>query len=469
MQRFVRPNHPFRLLLYLEWILLGIALVAVISTSFRPLNMRAWRQIPPPRHAPFVRPTPPPLNSPARPRRAPDLNRPLRHRRFHRSAHPRRLFSFSALISIGTLGLIGLQLPHRKPPSAQVLHTSLGFGLSWLAVILGGRGEALFPALLLVVVMRACLMFPWSGRLLVAGLAYASFLLRMLFGFLGIHPLGISIGRPLPAAIQALPSEVVWGIAARLTLNSALLFGLVLAFILLLVGALLAEKESRQQLSSANRRLRQYALLIEDQATLQERNRIAREIHDSVGHSLTAQSIQLENVAMLLPQDIEQATQHLQQARQLGKVALGDVRQSVAALRTHPLKGQSLKVALTKLIQEFNQTNSTEFETHIDLSTPLSPEVNMALYRVVQEALTNISKHSHATRVHLALQQSATKVQLLLDDNGQGFNPSANSTGFGLRGMRERVEALGGTFHLSSQPGQGCQIQVEIPRPEKTS
>ena len=427
MERFPWQKHPFRLLLYLEWILLGIALLAVLSPLFH--------KPPPPLHGPgFFRPWPP---------------RGLR-------------FPVAAAISIGVLGLMGLRLPSRSR-LLQVLYTSLGFGLSWLAVLLGGRGPNVFPPLLLVVAIRACLLFPWSGRLLAAGFAQVSFLLMMLMAFQDIRPLGVALGKRFYRILRRLPPDQWQGAIANLTVNSALLFSLVLVFVLLLVSALLAEKESRKALAQANQRLRRYALLIENQATLQERNRIAREIHDSVGHSLTAQSIQLENVAMLLPDDRGKATDHLQKARQLGKEALQHVRQSVATLRQHPLQGKPLSTAVNSLLEEFQRNTQIQVDSQIELVSSLAPETATALYRVVQEALTNISKHSHATQISLSLIERAQILSLILEDNGCGFDPNENTTGFGLQGMRERTEALGGQFLLHSQPGQGCQIQTKIP------
>lgn len=423
MQRLSWQKHPFRLLFYLELILLGIAFLAVFS------------RLPVPPH---------------------DLAR------FHRISRPPIIFIPSILASIGILGLMGMRLPFGSR-LMQGIYTSAGLGLSWLIILLGGRGERVFPGLLLVVAIRACLMFPWNGRIIVGIFAYLSFLLMQLMSVMRIRPFGVSLGRALPRALRRVPPEQVQPFLIHWKLNTALLFGLVLIFVMLLVGALLAQKQSREKLALANRRLRQYALLIENQATLQERNRIAREIHDSVGHSLTAQSIQLENVAMQLNGNIELANQHLQKARQLGKEALQNVRNSVATLRKNPLQGKPLPDALIDLIQEFERTTGTTVKSEIYLKSSLPDEISTALYRVVQEALTNVSKHGYAEQVNLDLREKLTNISLLLEDNGQGFNPNENTTGFGLRGMRERIEAFGGSFHLSSQPTQGCKIQIEIP------
>ncbi len=430
MQRLSWQKHPFRLLFYLELILLGIALLAAFSRLPIP---REYLHFPPP---PGLRPHP-----------------------FQR---PAIIFIPGVFASIGILGLMGVRLPFGSR-FIQGLYTSAGLALSWLIILLTGRGERVFPALLLVVVIRACLMFPWSGRIVVGIFTYLSFILMQLMSVLQVRPLGVSLGRPLPRVFRRISPDLAQQFLIYWKLNAAVLFALVLIFVMLLVGALLAQKQSREKLALANKRLRQYALLIENQATLQERNRIAREIHDSVGHSLTAQSIQLENVAMQLDGNIEIASQHLQKARQLGKEALQNVRNSVATLRKNPLQGKSLTDALINLIQEFERTTGTKVQSKIYLKSSLPDEISTALYRVVQEALTNVSKHSYAEKINLNLREGLTSIFLLIEDNGQGFDPNENTTGFGLRGMRERVEAFGGSFYLDSQQHQGCKIQVEIP------
>ena len=418
-KKLLWKKHPFLLLLYLEWVLLGIVLLASFSLLLRP-----------PHHHLYL-------------------------------SSQRTILHLGAILSIAMLGIMGLRLPYGSK-LVQILYIGSGFGLSWIAVLLGGRGGRVFPTLLLIVVIRACLLFPWSGRIFVAIFSYASFLFVQVISFLGIRPFGIPLGRPLPRLVHRLPSEELQNVLIGLTINSALWFGLVLAFVLLLVGAVLAEQESQKKLAIANHRLRQYALAIENQAILQERNRIAREIHDSVGHYLTAQSIQLENTALFLVTDREKAAYHLQNARQLGKDALQNVRQSVATLRNHPLKGRSLKIAIKQLIEEFERNYGIAIAFHFNLLASPSMEVNTALYRIVQEALTNISKHSNAGQVHLTLTEQNDRIYLQIQDDGKGFNPDENTTGFGLQGMRERTEALDGKFELISKPQQGCEIRVEI-------
>ncbi|WP_319423002.1 sensor histidine kinase [Pleurocapsa sp. FMAR1] len=415
-----KHKHPFRLLLYLEWILLGIALI----TSFSGLISH-----PHPRHLSGLQPT---------------------------------WFSFLGIFCIAILGLMGWKLPRNSQLLKQV-HIMCGFVLCWLITLLAISGERILPVLLLIVAIRACLLFSWSGRVCVAIFAYISFLTVQIMSLMRISLWGMSLGRPLPPILRRLPPDELRRVMFGLVFNSALLFAFVLAFVLLLVGALLAEYESRAKLVQANRRLREYALQIENQATLQERNRIAREIHDSVGHYLTAQSIQLENTAVFLTQDPLKAASHLAKARQLGKDALANIRASIATLRNDPIKERSLLTTIEKLILEFQSNTNIAIASEIDLISTLPTEVNTALYRIVQEALTNISKHSQATKVHLSLKETAEKILLSIQDNGCGFNPSDNTTGFGLQGMKERTAALPGKIAIISKYGQGCLIDVEIP------
>ncbi len=431
MSKLVWKQHPFRLLLYLEWILLGIALLTVFA-FFLP-------------HRPFARAL----------------------------YHPelKFLFNLGALFSVALLGIMGYKMPFGVPLFAKI-YITLCFGLSWLIVLLAGIGDRLFTPLLLIVVIRACVLFPGKERIITAVLAYGSFIAIKIMSWWQIRPLGIPLGRPLPLRLlRRLSEEEIRGILWGSLLNSALLFGLVLAFVMLLVGAVLAEYESKQKLILANKRLRQYALKIENQATLEERNRIAREIHDSVGHCLTAQSIQLENVACFFSENPAKAEEHLGKARQLGKEALQNVRQSVATLRRKPLqqrsrsaspKARSLKASLEQLIQKFQSTTEIKVNFDIYLVSAISIEITTAIYRLVQEALTNVAKHSQANQVNLYLQEKANKLLLTIEDDGVGFEPEANTTGFGLQGMRERIEALDGNFSLISKLGAGCKIQVNI-------
>jgi signal transduction histidine kinase len=208
---------------------------------------------------------------------------------------------------------------------------------------------------------------------------------------------------------------------------------------------------------------------VEDLAVEQERNRIAREIHDALGHSLTVFNLHLEAALRLLSTDPQEARVLLIEAKQVGATTLRDVRQSVAVLRADPLAGQSLATAITSLVEDL--CRSSQITSQLHLTDAVLPEpIKVVVYRIVQEALTNICKYAQATNVEITVGLlAATKpdlveqLQVRVKDNGRGFDPQQNTTGFGLQGMQERTLALGGEFRLLAQPGQGCEIQVSIP------
>lgn len=371
-----------------------------------------------------------------------------------------KLIPFSSLLTllcIVVFGLIGLRLPSTSKTIGKLIYTALELGLIWLASALGAW-QSQFLFLYLIVVVRSCLIFEAKARLLVAGSVFLSYLLALLVSFQDIH----NIQNYLPGLKRVDPDKVGFFILF-LIINSALLFGLVLVFMLVLVNALLSERQSRHKLASTYEQLRRYAQRIEDQATLQERNRIAREIHDSLGHALTAQCIQLENALLFCQSNTEKTQVFLTEARQLGAKALKEIRQSISALRSNPLQGQSLELAMTTLVEEFRRTTNIAPDYTVCLSHPVTSEVSAAIYRIAQEALTNISKHSSATEVTIQLQTKVESLHFVVIDNGKGFKPEQNTTGFGLQGMRERTLALLGSIKIVSEPGAGCCVSVDIP------
>ncbi|XGV98025.1 MAG: sensor histidine kinase [Leptolyngbya sp. BL-A-14] len=359
--------------------------------------------------------------------------------------------SWAALFRVSTIVLFGAVgfLPTDRLRS-KLFYTALSFGLLLLPVVQGGLSTRSVFLLCLVLVMRSCLIFGQAGQLIVLGLSL------LCYGTL-------ILSRPI---VTSKLKSMVWD----WRLSSVLLFSLTLVFALMLINALLAERQSRsrlelalEELETAHTQLRQYALRIEDQATLQERNRIAREIHDGLGHTLAAQTIQINNALLFWQSDNDKALTFLKQTKQLGAEALLEIRRSVSVLRSNPLQGQALEGAIETLLTNFQQTTGIEPSCKIDLPFSLPTEVSTTVYRLVQESLTNIYKHAHATTVTVQIQQQIGALQLLIEDNGRGFNPTQNTTGFGLQGMRERATALGGQLYLSSQPDEGCRVAVALP------
>jgi signal transduction histidine kinase len=349
---------------------------------------------------------------------------------------------------LALLGLMGLVLPNGKL-LYKLLYTGFEFGLIFYGTALGYLH--ILPTLYLIVVIRSCFLFEMPGRQAVAGLAFILFLMHQMQYLQSI-------------TLPVLPKEQqqVW----MHLLVEVLVFGLGLFFVLQLVSTLLVERQTREQLSVAHEQLRQYAFRIEELAAVQERNRIARDIHDSLGHALTAQNIQLQTAIRLWQRDPSQAEQFLVQAQRLGADAMKEVRSSVSALRADTQEHQPIEEAIKSLIEDFRQGTGISTSTGINLSTPVPPQVVKALYRIVQEALTNICKHAQATEVQVQLNATPERVCLIVVDNGRGFRLEQNKTGFGLQSMRERVEAANGDFHLEAEPGTGCRITVELPLPE---
>ena len=224
------------------------------------------------------------------------------------------------------------------------------------------------------------------------------------------------------------------------------------------------------ELGEANRRLRQYAAQVEDVTILQERNRLAREIHDSVGHYLTALNMQLKAAQAVLPGDVDRAQDALNKAQSLAVDALADVRRSVTALRDEPALGQPLPDAIGNLIVECRSSGLVINLVVQGEPRSLESPIALTLYRAAQEALTNVRKHALASRVDVTLSYLPECVRLKVADNGVGMHGIADtSTGFGLLGLRERVALLGGQVNISTGPKQGFILELEVGNCDKGS
>jgi signal transduction histidine kinase len=231
-----------------------------------------------------------------------------------------------------------------------------------------------------------------------------------------------------------------------------------------------AKDASNARLAAAHTQLQEYSAQVEELSTVRERNRIAREIHDTLGHSLTLLLVQLETATQLEARNDPRLYEELLQARQVAKACLTEVRHSVEALQPDDASKGSFEAQLRKLVAEF-ETTCQETQITLDLEEAthsLTSDLCLALYRCAQEALTNIRKHAHATRVLLRLSTSdgeVRQVELTVLDNGQGSSPEheQRAPGFGLRGMRERVTQLDGTLRAGPEPGHGWRVEVVLP------
>jgi two-component system NarL family sensor kinase len=197
---------------------------------------------------------------------------------------------------------------------------------------------------------------------------------------------------------------------------------------------------------------------------VEERNRLAREIHDTLAQGLTATALQLESADALLDAGSEKARESLRRALSLTRSNLEEARRSVLDLRAAPLEGRPLSEALKALVERWEaETGVAARYRAVNDSRPLPPRVEAALYRICQEALTNVSRHAGADRVSVQLVATPERVRLVVADNGRGFDASeVPADGHGLIGMRERAETLGGSLEVWSDAG-GTRIEATVP------
>jgi len=207
-----------------------------------------------------------------------------------------------------------------------------------------------------------------------------------------------------------------------------------------------------------------------DLATLRERNRLAREMHDSLGHALVSISIKLEAAQLLSAVDAGRAATELDETTALVRSTMTDLRHSLAGLRPAALEEQPLAEALAGLACEMGRRTGVAATCSVDERASLLDRATQeALYRVGQEALTNVAKHAHAQHVTIALTLHAGRAVLEVADDGVGLDAACDGDGaarYGVRGMRERVEALGGTLALGPRPDGGAVLRATIPTKE---
>ena len=223
------------------------------------------------------------------------------------------------------------------------------------------------------------------------------------------------------------------------------------------IGDLLAIAVERARLYDRSGRL----------GAVEERNRLAREIHDTLAQGLTATGLQLESAEALLDHGAgaERAREPLRRALSLTRSNLDEARRSVLDLRAAPLEGRSLPEALKTLVDRWEAETgvATRFKA-INGSRPLPPRVEVALYRICQEALTNAARHARASRVTVRLASTPDQVRLVVQDDGRGFDPSrVQDDRHGLMGMRERAVTIGGLLEVESASIEGTRVEVTVP------
>ncbi len=202
-------------------------------------------------------------------------------------------------------------------------------------------------------------------------------------------------------------------------------------------------------------------------ARAEERTRLAREIHDTLAQDLTAITLHLESALRHVADAPERARERLERALATARDSLEEARRSVLDLRTAPLAGRPLPEALAALARGFTADTGVRVDVRTTGAAALPLHVEAELYRVAQEALSNVRRHARAHVVALELRAAPGRVSLTIRDDGVGFDPRGVPAGrHGLVGMRERARLLGGRLRVDSKPGHGTRLQVTAPLPE---
>jgi signal transduction histidine kinase len=336
---------------------------------------------------------------------------------------------------------------------------------------------AVFVAGLLVLTAVLTARSGWFGFFIVVSLACARQLLPWPW------PMYVAGGVALIGALSQTEDTRV-----PLPLHAAI-FLIALAIDMLLIPTfmwLLHEREQRveqhsrslTELSAVNRRLeatiaeneglhRQLLVQAREAGVLDERRRMAQEIHDTLAQGLTGIVTQLqaaEQAASRTPGDLAGWRRHVDAATRLARESLTEARRSVDALRPEPLEGCRLSDALAGVAERWSALNGIPAQvTTTGTARPIDQEAEFALLRAAQEALANVARHARASRVGLTISYMENEVALDIRDDGVGFDPAVSDRGFGLVAMRQRITALSGTLQVESEPGGGTAVSACVP------
>jgi signal transduction histidine kinase len=239
-------------------------------------------------------------------------------------------------------------------------------------------------------------------------------------------------------------------------------------FIGYIVFQLMSEqRRHRRELAEANRKLVRYAATLEQLSVIRERNRLARELHDTLAHTLSGLAVQLDALATVWQPLPPKAERMLEHALLTTREGLDETRRALQDLRAAPLDDLGLSLALSHLARNFAERLglSLSLEIQEDLEN-LAPEVEQAYYRVTQEALDNVARHAEARSVAVSLKQVDGRLTLTVADDGRGIAPDTElpKDRFGIQGMRERAALIGGTLDIEAHVGQGTTLRLTTER-----
>lgn len=220
-----------------------------------------------------------------------------------------------------------------------------------------------------------------------------------------------------------------------------------------------------QRLNSMAEQLQNLLFTRQKLAGLEERNRLARDLHDSVKQQVFAVSMQVRAAKQLVQRNPDEAQEHLNEAEQLVQQTQQELTALVRELRPLALENKGLVSALRELVTDWSRQTGVKVSFQLESEQTVLFPLEEALFRVAQEALANVARHSEATCVHIFLCSKQDNVKLSITDNGRGFDAyTTENAGLGLCSMRERIEALGGWIEVTSKPGNGTSIVVQCGR-----
>lgn len=226
-----------------------------------------------------------------------------------------------------------------------------------------------------------------------------------------------------------------------------------------------AQRDQRGALAQKNIELAHYATMLEQLAVNRERNRMARELHDTLAHTLSAVSVQLGALEVLLDTEPAAARSTLHTIQEMTRQGVSEARRAMHALRASPLEDLGFTAALRSLAEKTADRAGLQLILEVpETLVNVRPDVEQHMYRIVEEALANVVRHANATAVTIRLQQCDRNLLLQIVDDGVGFDPAAavNDGHYGLRGIVERLQLVSGDLKIESAPGRGTTLVVSI-------
>ncbi len=224
------------------------------------------------------------------------------------------------------------------------------------------------------------------------------------------------------------------------------------------------QRAQQQSLMHANAQLAKHAYTLQSLAVSQERNRLARELHDTLAHTLSGTAVNLEAIKLTIPEEMEETHYLLEQSLLATRKGLAETRRALKDLRSQTLEERGLLSSIREMVLNTSSRVGIEIELSLpDHSLDLTPDLEQCLYWIVHEAINNTITHAEASQIQVVLEDRKPGIRLSIKDNGKGFSPlqAQDDNKFGLQGLKERARISGGSLEIISQPAQGTQIVYE--------